>query len=223
MRYSKFTICAVLLLASGACRSTDRNTRQVQADDKTRMELAATQRSHLAAARTTLDSAIESHALASADRARTLEARSIAGLSRDAAVEKHTRVEDTMRRVVTSGTHADVNAARHEFDIATSDRAVEDAQFSLSGKESAYASALVALASEDVKVATANLELVKSRALISLDHANSRQPVTSRLESDLRAAEGNRDVARARSIAVKKEIAVATALLEERKLERSQY
>ena len=71
------------------------------------------------------------------------------------------------------------------------------------------------MAREQVKVADAHVDVVKARALSTLDRPQSQKPDVSVFEGRERSAQAEENVARTRSEAAEKEVKVALANVQE--------
>lgn len=217
MKLSLRLPCLLLLAGTMACHTTSPTPRAASADDALLLEVSAAERSNIADARRACDHATDAHALAVADHAKAREARTRAVQAREASVAKVARCEAALVRATQGGTTDEADTARTDVQQAKADSGVEDARLTLSDKQVAYAGSLATLAEEHVKVAMAGVELAKVKAVNTLDRPEAQKSDVGKFETSLRNAEGSENVARTRSEAAQKEVAVAAATLEERR------
>jgi hypothetical protein len=186
------------------------------ADDALLLQVSVAERCNIADARKACDHATDAHALAVADQAKAAEARILAVQARQVAVARVARCEAALDRATKAGTTEDADAARTNVQQAKAESGVEQARLTLSDKQVAYAGSLATLAEEHIKVAMADVELAKVRAVNTLDRPDAQKRDVREFETSLRNAEGDENVARTRSEAAQREVAVAAANLEER-------
>ncbi len=209
MKFGLTSSCLLLLLSSGACRTTDRPMQASSAEAALLLEVSAAERASIAAARETCDQANDAYAASRADHIKAGEAKTMAGEARNAAALKVDQAEAALARATASGTTDEVGIAKENLAKAKSEWEVEEAKVTLTGKQVDYADALVSLAKEHVDVTEASLELVKAKAVNTLDRPKSQLPDVSVFEASLRAAKGDENVARTKSEAAKTEVKVA--------------
>ena len=208
----------LVLLAAGACQTTVTTTYPASTPppDALLVEVSPAERQAIADARQACDRAKDDHAAAQAEHRRLAEEVSGVTMDREAARVRVVSAEAALSRANASGTSDDVARARQALQTAKAELAVQDAKVKLRDHQKASAKALADLAAEHVKVAEANVELVKAKAVCTLDRPEIQKPDVAKYEELLRRAETEENVARARADGAQKEVAIATTTLKER-------
>lgn len=208
--------CLLLLAVTMACHTTRPTARSASTDDALLLEVSAAERSNIADARRACDYATDAHALAVADQSKAGVAQTLAVQAHEVAVAKVARCEVALDHATQRGTTEDVDTARTNVQQAIAESGVEEAKLTLNDMQVACAGSLVTLAEEHIKVATADVELAKVRAVNTLDRPDAQKRDVSKLETSLRNAQGEENVARTRAEAAQREVSVAAANLKER-------
>jgi hypothetical protein len=210
---------AAILLALCACQSTDsRNT--TPPDDALLAEVSAAQRAEVTEARVARDHAKDAYAAAQADCRKLKDFQTRAMQERDAAKVAVSRAEDAQKTAREKGSTGDVEAAQASLAKARTELEVKEATVRLHDKQAAYGRALEDLANERVKVADARVELVKARAVNTLDRPQSQKPDVRAFEERERKAQGDEKIARTKAETAEKEVKIQEASLRETEVPR---
>jgi hypothetical protein len=205
----------LLLLVTGACHSTAEGVHATPAEDALLLQVSAAERSNIASARRAHDHANDVLAAARADCAKATAAQTTAGEARDAAFARVATTESALSAATSSGSPTSAEDARRAVEVARAECRFQEASYVLRDKQSSHAHAMASLAAEQVKVAEAGVELAKVRAINSLDRPEVQRTPIGRFEAQVREAESQENLARTRSEAAQREVAIATTKLQQ--------
>jgi hypothetical protein len=202
----------LLLLAVSACHSPPPHA--TAPDDALLLEVSAAERSNIAEARAACNRAKDEHAAAHADHLRMRDENSNSSRDRENASATLAKAQAALNTAVENGTTVDVENATQGVQQARRNQGIQNASATLRDKRTAHAAALARVAKEHVKVAEAQVELTKARAVNTLDRPQADKPEVSKFEASVRRAEADENVARTKSEATEREVAVTTLELQ---------
>ena len=208
---------SLVLLFLGACQTSNTTPpRATSPDEALLLEVSATERAHISAARESFSRAQDASAAASADYRKMRTEQTSAEQARLAASVKVGNAETALTQAGKTGTTDDVATAKQNLANAKAELLLQESTVALRSKQADSANALAEVAAQHVKVEEAKVELAKVVAVNTLARPTSQKPDVRKFEETVRRAEADESVARARAESAHKEVVIATKTQKER-------
>ena len=213
----QFLAATLLVALCGACL-TSKADRDWAAgpEDSLLADVSPAEKTRVSSARVAHGKAKDALAAAQRQHEMAVSAQQSSKQQHRASLDQVAWTNAALAKSETTGTTTDVEAAKEAVRVAENARDVQVARCELRALEVTEAEQQTALATAQVAVASARLDLAKSVAINTLDRPEVQKPDIPRYEAAARDAEGRENIARAGLAAAAREVAIGRTKLETR-------